>query len=75
MLSLTNAGSVQAAVEEAVSRDGESALVGLPSGQRVAARELMTPLWRGRKVVLLGDTCNSEAIMGAPGMPAAVYAS
>ena len=55
-----------------MSRGGEAALVGLPSGQRVAARELMSAPWRGRKVVLLGDTCNSEAIMGASRMPAAL---
>jgi len=29
------------------------------------AGELLEPAWRARKVVLLGDTCNSQAIAGA----------
>ncbi|KAK9825701.1 hypothetical protein WJX81_007988 [Elliptochloris bilobata] len=53
-----------AAVEEAVNHGGPDAPVQLPSGQALPTRKLMSPPWRGRKVVLLGDTCNSEAIVG-----------
>lgn len=42
---------------------GPSAPVALPDGGSVPVRELVRPPRRGRKVVLLGDTCNSRAIL------------
>ena len=56
--------SAQEAVREAM-RQGPSAPVALPSGSSVPVRSLVRPPRRGRKVVLLGDTCNSRAILSA----------
>lgn len=36
-----------------------------PSGKQVQLRDLLNPPVAGRKVVLLGDTCDSRAIAGA----------
>ncbi len=40
-------------------------------GAQVPVRELVRPPRRGRKVVLLGDTCNSRAILRALALPPA----
>lgn len=55
----------------AAMRNGPSAPVALPDGSSVAVRQLVRPPRRGRKVVLLGDTCNSRAILRAlpPALP------
>lgn len=42
---------------------GPSAPVALPDGSSLPVRKLVRPPRRGRKVVLLGDTCNSRAIL------------
>ena len=42
---------------------GPSVPVTLPDGSSVPVRDLVRPPRRGRKVVLLGDTCNSRAIL------------
>ncbi len=55
----------QAALADAVQRGGLGALLETPAGAAVSAGELLAPAWRARKVVLLGDTCNSQAIAGA----------
>ena len=58
-------GAVQAAVAEALQCGGLDEPMEVPGGRALAARDFMAPPWRGRKVVLLGDTCNSDAILGA----------
>ena len=45
---------------------GPNSPVELPSGSTVLLRELLHPPVPGRKVVLLGDTCDSRAIAGMP---------
>ena len=50
---------------EALQCGGLDKPMEVPGGRALAARDFMAPPWRGRKVVLLGDTCNSEAILGA----------
>ena len=42
---------------------GPQAMVQLPSGEQVPVRSLVVPPVKGRKVVLLGDTCDSHAIL------------
>ncbi|EIE27077.1 Metallo-hydrolase/oxidoreductase [Coccomyxa subellipsoidea C-169] len=59
---MASAGVDEEAVREAM-RQGPSAPVALPGGQAVPVRSLVRPPRRGRKVVLLGDTCNSRAIL------------
>lgn len=51
---------VQSAIEQ-----GPQAMVQLPSGEQVPVRSLVVPPIKGRKVVLLGDTCDSQAILSA----------
>ena len=43
---------------------GPNSPVEVPSGSSVLLRELLHPPVPGRKVVLLGDTCDSRAIAG-----------
>jgi hypothetical protein len=57
--------AAQAALAGAVQRGGLDALLETPAGAAMRAGELLEPAWRARKVVLLGDTCNSQAIAGA----------
>ena len=45
---------------------GPQATVELPSGELVPVKSLVIPPVKGRKVVLLGDTCDSHAILSAP---------
>lgn len=45
---------------------GPQATVELPSGEQVPVKSLVIPPVKGRKVVLLGDTCDSHAILSAP---------
>ncbi|BDA44477.1 Zinc phosphodiesterase ELAC protein 1 [Coccomyxa sp. Obi] len=59
---MASAGVTEDAVRSAMQR-GPSAPVALPDGSSVPVRELVRPPRRGRKVVLLGDTCNSRAIL------------
>ena len=56
---------------EALLAKGEkpSASVVSPKGTSVTLRELFQPPVPGRKVVLLGDTCDSRAIVGGPNSP------
>lgn len=51
---------VRSAIEQ-----GPQAMVQLPSGEQVPVRSLVVPPIKGRKVVLLGDTCDSQAILSA----------
>ena len=44
---------------------GPQATVELPSGEQVPVKSLVIPPVKGRKVVLLGDTCDSHAILSA----------
>ncbi len=57
---LLSQGVVQSAIEQ-----GPQAMVQLPSGEQVPVRSLVVPPIKGRKVVLLGDTCDSQAILSA----------
>lgn len=47
-----------------------SETISTPNGGSIMLRELLKPPTPGRKVVLLGDTCNSRAIAGMPFMVA-----
>jgi hypothetical protein len=53
---------LQDAVRSAI-KEGPSAMVQLPDGSHAPVRNFVQPPRRGRKVVLLGDTCNSRAIL------------
>ena len=53
---------LQEAVQSAILQ-GPQATVKLPSGEQVPVRSLVVPPVKGRKVVLLGDTCDSHAIL------------
>ncbi len=53
---------LQEAVQSAIVQ-GPKAMVQLPSGEQVPVRSLVVPPVKGRKVVLLGDTCDSHAIL------------
>lgn len=53
---------MQDVVREAM-KEGPSALVQLPDGSSLPVRDLVRRPVRGRKVVLLGDTCNSRALL------------
>ena len=55
---------LQEAVQSAIVQ-GPKAIVQLPSGEQVPVRSLVVPPVKGRKVVLLGDTCDSHAILSA----------
>ena len=55
----------QEAVQSAIMK-GPQATVELPSGEQVPVKSLVIPPVKGRKVVLLGDTCDSHAILSAP---------
>ena len=61
----TAGNALQEAVQSAIL-EGPQALVQLPSGEQVPVRSLVVPPIKGRKVVLLGDTCDSSAILSAP---------
>ena len=58
----------QEAVQSAIMK-GPQATVELPSGEQVPVKSLVIPPVKGRKVVLLGDTCDSHAILSAPLSP------
>ena len=53
---------LQEAVQSAILQ-GPQATVKLPSGEQVPVRSLVVPPVKGRKVVLLGDTCDSHAML------------
>lgn len=53
---------LQEAVQSAIVQ-GPKAMVQLPSGEQVPVKSLVVPPVKGRKVVLLGDTCDSQAIL------------
>ena len=53
---------LQEAVWNAIMQ-GPQAMVQLPSGEQVPVKSLVVPPVKGRKVVLLGDTCDSQAIL------------
>ncbi|CAL8470437.1 g9979 [Coccomyxa elongata] len=59
---MASAGVTEEVVRSAMQR-GPSAPVELPDGSSLPVRKLVRPPRRGRKVVLLGDTCNSRAIL------------
>ena len=56
---------LQEAVQSAIVK-GPQAVVELPSGEQVPVKSLVIPPVKGRKVVLLGDTCDSQAILSTP---------
>ncbi|CAL5218555.1 g246 [Coccomyxa viridis] len=59
---LAASGATEEAVQSAIVQ-GPKAIVQLPSGEQVPVRSLVVPPVKGRKVVLLGDTCDSHAIL------------
>jgi hypothetical protein len=61
----TAGNALQEAVQSAIL-EGPQALVQLPSGEQVPVRLLVVPPIKGRKIVLLGDTCDSSAILSVP---------
>eukprot|EP00884_Botryococcus_braunii_P012212 jgi/Botrbrau1/20992/Bobra.0144s0011.1 len=62
---LAAAGISPEAVVQTLKKLGPDGQVLLPNGESRAVRELMFPPRRGRKVVLLGDTMDSDFIAGA----------